>query len=86
MTIAASFTPKPAILSFAITHELLTMRLFLDSLANNNFRMKQAKIKVTQKARVRKKSEQPKDTLKKAPFIMNDNGLNMRIKIKRKSR
>ena len=40
MTIAASFTPKPAILSFAITHELLTMRLFLDSLANNNFRMK----------------------------------------------
>lgn len=48
--------------------------------------MKQAKIKVTQKARVRMKSEQPKDTLKKAPFIMNDNGLNMRIKIKRKSR
>lgn len=49
------------------------------------------KIKVSQKARVRKKSEQPKDTiqkdtLKKAPFIMNDNGLNMRIKIKRKSR
>ena len=41
MTIAASFTPKPAILSFAITHELLTMRLFLDSLANNNFRMKE---------------------------------------------
>lgn len=24
--------------------------------------------------------------LKKAPFIMNDNGLNMRVKIKRKSR
>ena len=48
--------------------------------------MEQAKIKVTQKARVRKKSEQPKDMLKKAPFIMNDNGLNMRIKIKRKSR
>ena len=44
------------------------------------------KINVSQKARVRKKSEQPKDTLKKAPFIMNDNGLNMRIKIKRKSR
>ena len=40
MTIAASFTPKYAILSFAITHELLTKRLFLDSLANNNFRMK----------------------------------------------
>ena len=45
MTIAASFTPKPAILSFAITHELLTMRLFLDSLANNNFRMKEPKIR-----------------------------------------
>ena len=44
MTIAASFTPKPAILSFAITHELLTMRLFLDSLANNNFRMKEQNI------------------------------------------
>ena len=44
MTIAASFTPKPAILSFAITHELLTMRLFLDSLANNNFRMKRVNI------------------------------------------
>lgn len=27
-----------------------------------------------------------RDTLKKAPFIINDNGLNMRIKIKRKSR
>lgn len=40
MTIAANFTPKSAILSFVITHELLTMRLFLDSLANINFRMK----------------------------------------------
>ena len=47
---------------------------------------RKGKIKVSQKARVRKKSEQPKDTLKKAPFVMNDNGLNMRIKIKRKSR
>ena len=27
-----------------------------------------------------------RDTLKKAPFIINDNGLNMRIKIKRQSR
>lgn len=27
-----------------------------------------------------------RDTLRKAPFIINDNGLNMRIKIKRKSR
>ena len=34
MIIAASFTTKSAILSFVITHELLTMRLFLDSLAN----------------------------------------------------
>jgi hypothetical protein len=44
------------------------------------------KVKVKQRARVRKKSEQPKDTIPKAPFIMNDNGLNMRIKIKHKSR
>ena len=27
-----------------------------------------------------------RDTLRNAPFIINDNGLNMRIKIKRKSR
>lgn len=47
---------------------------------------KKRKVRVSTKAKVRKKSEQPKDTLKKAPFIMNDNGLNMRIKIKRKSR
>jgi hypothetical protein len=47
---------------------------------------KKRKLRVRQKASVRKKGEQPKDTLKKAPFIMNDNGLNMRIKIKRKSR
>ncbi len=40
MTIAANLTPKSAILSFVITHELLTMRLFLDSLANKYFRMK----------------------------------------------
>ena len=40
MTIAANFTPKSAILSFVITHELLTMGLFLDSLANKYFRMK----------------------------------------------
>lgn len=44
------------------------------------------KVRVSTKAKVRKKSEQPKDTMPKAPFVMNDNGLNMRIKIKRKSR
>lgn len=41
--------------------------------------------KVVKKDSVRNDMIQ-KDTLKKAPFIMNDNGLNMRIKIKRKSR
>lgn len=40
MTSVANFTPKSAILSFVITHELLTLRLFLDSLANKYFRMK----------------------------------------------
>ena len=54
------------------------------------------RIRITQKASiVRKDSVQrdtvrrdtvKSDTLRKAPFIMNDNGLNMRIKIKRKSR
>jgi len=49
------------------------------------------KIRIKQKAAiVRKDSIQRdsvrNDTLPKAPFIMNDNGLNMRIKIKRKSR
>lgn len=43
MTIAANFTQKSAILSFVITHELLTTRLFLDSLANKYFRMKAKK-------------------------------------------
>lgn len=47
---------------------------------------RKGKVKLSSKARIRKKSEQPKDTMPKAPFIMNDNGLNMRIKIKRKSR
>lgn len=43
---------------------------------------------VRQKASVRPKRKKSgnNDTLPKAPFIMNDNGLNMRIKIKRKSR
>ena len=49
------------------------------------------KVRITQKARIQKKDSVSndtlrRDTLKKAPFIINDNGLNMRIKIKRKSR
>ena len=43
MTSAANFTPKSAILSFVLTHELLTKRQFLDSLANKYFRMKISK-------------------------------------------
>ena len=43
MTSAANFTPKSAILSFVLTHELLTHRQFLDSLANKYFRMKISK-------------------------------------------
>lgn len=46
----------------------------------DNQRNSENKIRLKQKANVMKK------TLKEAPFIMNDNGLNMRIKIKRKSR
>ena len=54
-------------------------------------RMVKSKVRITQKARIQKKDSVSndtlrRDTLKKAPFIMNDNGLNMRIKIKRKSR
>lgn len=49
------------------------------------------KVRIAQKARIQKKDSVSNDTLRrdtlmKAPFIMNDNGLNMRIKIKRKSR
>ena len=61
MTIAASFTPKPAILSFAITHELLTMRLFLDSLANNNFRMKKVR-----KGKIKKNQSELDEAMQKA--------------------
>ena len=46
MDIAANLTPKSANLSFVITHELLTMRLFLDSLANYNFRMDHPKVSI----------------------------------------
>jgi len=43
------------------------------------------KIKVSQKARVRKKNEQPKDTIQKAPARMyRDTGANFKVKIKRK--
>lgn len=56
---------------------------------------RKGRVKLTQRVRLIEKNDATKvarqDTigaiqLKKAPFIMNDNGLNMRIKIKRKSR
>lgn len=47
---------------------------------------RKGKIRVKTGAKVVKKDSVRNDTLPKAPFIMNDNGLNMRIKIKRKSR
>jgi len=49
-------------------------------------RKRKGKIRVRTGAKVVKKDSIRNDTLPKAPFIMNDNGLNMRIKIKRKSR
>lgn len=43
------------------------------------------KFKVSQKARVRKKNEQPKDTIQKAPAkLYRDTGANFKIKIRRK--
>lgn len=46
---------------------------------------RKGKIKVSQKARVRKKSEQPKDTIPKAPaMVYRDTGVNFKIKIRRK--
>ena len=48
------------------------------------------KVKLTQRARIVEKNDATsvarRDTTpkRKAPFIINDNGLNMRIKIKRK--
>lgn len=50
------------------------------------------KVKLTQRARIVEKNDATRvaknsvDTIpkRKAPFIINDNGLNMRIKIKRK--
>ena len=53
------------------------------------------KVKLTQRARIAEKNDDTRvarrdafgeTQLKKAPFIINDNGLNMRIKIKHKSR
>jgi len=56
---------------------------------------RKGRIKISSRAQIIHKNDKTRvasrDTigitkLKKAPFIMNDNGLNMRIKIKRKSR
>lgn len=47
------------------------------------------KVKLSQNAYLVQKNDKTRvkrDTLPQAPFIINDNGLNMRIKIKRKSR
>ena len=49
-------------------------------------RRAKGKVRISQRTRLRKRSEQPTDTLKKAPTQMpRDNGLNMRIKIRRKT-
>lgn len=46
---------------------------------------RKGKIKVSQKARVRKKSEQRDDTIPKAPAkVYRDIGANFKIKIRRK--
>lgn len=49
-------------------------------------RKRKGKIKFKQTVVFVPKDSVKRDTIKQAPFIMNDNGLNMRIKIKRKSR
>jgi len=52
-----------------------------------NYLKRKGKINLSRKVRIRKKSEQPKDSLEKAPTQMpRDNGLNMRIKIRRKTK
>ena len=49
-------------------------------------RKRRRRIVVKQRARIRRKSER-KDTLQKAPTQMpRDNGLNMRVKIRRKTK
>lgn len=59
-------------------------------MATQKKRKRKAKIKFKQSARIVEKNDATKvarpDTTpkRKAPFIINDNGLNMRIKIKRK--
>lgn len=48
-------------------------------------RKRKAKVKISKRVKLQKKSERA-DTLKKAPTQMpRDNGLNMRIKIRRKT-
>ena len=48
-------------------------------------RNRKGKIKVSQKARVRKKSEQPKDTIPKAPArVYPENAAHIKIKIRKK--
>lgn len=51
---------------------------------------RKGKIKISATSHLTQKNDNTRvarrDMLMKAPFIMNDNGLNMRIKIKRKSR
>lgn len=50
-----------------------------------NPKKRKVKIKVSQKARVRKKSEHPKATIPKAPArVYRDTGANFKIKIRRK--
>ena len=47
------------------------------------------KVKLSQNAYLVQKNDKTRvkrDTLPPTPFIINDNGLNMRIKLKRKSR
>lgn len=56
------------------------------------YNKRKGKIKIRKSVRLVHKNDATRvanvggDTIPKAPFIMNDNGLNMRIKIKRKSR
>lgn len=46
---------------------------------------RKGKIKVSQKARVRKKSEQPKDTIPKAPArVYPENAAHIKMKIRKK--
>ena len=54
-------------------------------MSNPKKKPSKGKIKISSKPKLRKKSEQPKDTIQKVPAQMpRDNGINMRIKIRRK--